>query len=32
MLLPRRHMGALDEFTEADSRALADILSRVTRG
>ncbi len=31
LLLPRRHMAALDDFTPADSRALADILSRLTR-
>jgi UDPglucose--hexose-1-phosphate uridylyltransferase len=31
MLLPRRHMVALDEFDETDSRALADILSQITR-
>ncbi len=31
MLLPRRHMVALDEFSETDSRALADILSQITR-
>jgi len=31
MLLPRRHLGALDEFNETDMRALADILSRITR-
>ena len=32
MLLPRRHMAALDAFTETDMRALADILGRLTRG
>ncbi|WP_457795702.1 UDP-glucose--hexose-1-phosphate uridylyltransferase [Methylocystis sp. S23] len=31
MLLPRRHLGALDAFNESDMRALADILSQVTR-
>ncbi|MGJ0510462.1 MAG: UDP-glucose--hexose-1-phosphate uridylyltransferase [Methylocystis sp.] len=31
MLLPRRHLVALDEFTAEDSRALADILSQITR-
>lgn len=31
MLLPRRHLVALDEFTTEDSRALADILSQITR-
>ncbi|MBL1257503.1 UDP-glucose--hexose-1-phosphate uridylyltransferase [Methylocystis sp. Sn-Cys] len=31
MLLPRRHMVALDEFGESDSRALADILSQLTK-
>lgn len=31
MLLPRRHMVALDEFAESDSRALADILSQITK-
>ncbi len=31
MLLPRRHLGALDEFNDNDMRALADILQRVTR-
>lgn len=31
MLLPRRHMVALDEFGESDSRALADILSQITK-
>ncbi len=31
MLLPRRHLAALDAFTEKDSQALADILNRVTR-
>ncbi|WP_442754742.1 UDP-glucose--hexose-1-phosphate uridylyltransferase [Methylocystis sp. JAN1] len=30
MLLPRRHLGALDEFTGSDMRALADILSQIT--
>ncbi len=31
LLLPRRHMGALDAFGAEDMRALADILSRITR-
>jgi UDPglucose--hexose-1-phosphate uridylyltransferase len=31
MLLPRRHLGALDEFADHDMRALAHILSQVTR-
>ncbi|BDV33317.1 UDP-glucose--hexose-1-phosphate uridylyltransferase [Methylocystis iwaonis] len=31
VLLPRRHMVALDEFGESDSRALADILSQLTK-
>jgi UDPglucose--hexose-1-phosphate uridylyltransferase len=31
MVLPRRHIGAMDEFTDADVLALADILSRLTR-
>ncbi|RTL89191.1 MAG: UDP-glucose--hexose-1-phosphate uridylyltransferase [Hyphomicrobiales bacterium] len=31
MLLPRRHLDALDAFGDADMRALADILSQLTR-
>jgi UDPglucose--hexose-1-phosphate uridylyltransferase len=31
MLLPRRHLSALDAFDAEDSRALADMLSRITR-
>ncbi|MEK4035695.1 UDP-glucose--hexose-1-phosphate uridylyltransferase [Methylocystis sp. IM3] len=31
MLLPRRHLDALDAFGAADMRALADILSQLTR-
>ncbi|WP_330084134.1 UDP-glucose--hexose-1-phosphate uridylyltransferase [Methylocystis iwaonis] len=31
VLLPRRHMVALDEFGKSDSRALADILSQLTK-
>jgi UDPglucose--hexose-1-phosphate uridylyltransferase len=31
LLLPRRHMGALDAFEEKDSRALADVLRQITR-
>lgn len=32
LLLPRRHFSAFEELGEADSRSLADILSRITRG
>lgn len=32
MLLPRRHVDALDAFAASDARALADALSRLTRG
>lgn len=32
LLLPRRHLGGLDEFDAADERALAEILHRLTRG
>ncbi len=31
MLLPRRHLAALDDFDDKDSQALADILSKMTR-
>lgn len=32
LVLPRRHLAALDEFEPYEQRALADILSRLTRG
>lgn len=31
MLLPRRHIASLDDFSERDARALADILGTTTR-
>jgi UDPglucose--hexose-1-phosphate uridylyltransferase len=31
LLLPRRHLGALDEFDKNDTLALADILGKMTR-
>lgn len=32
LVLPRRHLAAFDDFTHDDQRALADLLSRLTRG